>query len=219
MGDLNDELIWNIIGKEKFCSYKFNTKTQNFCRNEFNITGFCSKQSCPISNSNYATIIEKNGEIYLYIKDTTNIRFPDKLWKRFKLSRNFIKSFQEIDLILNLWPKFFVFKSKQRLTKLWQMLLRDKLNKVKKKSSDIYKQKNISRDKVEEIKLIRKIKFENLVEKELLHRFNLGIYGKLYPDNFIKIWRRKLPGLNYSKSFIEGSILGKKIENKKTVVS
>jgi protein MAK16 len=133
MGDLNDELIWNIIGKEKFCSYKFNTKTQNFCRNEFNITGFCSKQSCPISNSNYATIIEKNGEIYLYIKDTTNIRFPDKLWKKFKLSRNFIKSFQEIDLILNLWPKFFVFKSKQRLTKLWQMLLRDKLNKVKKK--------------------------------------------------------------------------------------
>jgi hypothetical protein len=99
------------------------------------------------------------------------------------------------------------------------MLLRDKLNKVKKKSSDIYKQKNISRDKVEEIKLIRKIKFENLVEKELLHRFNLGIYCKLYPDNFIKIWRRKLPGLNYSKSFIEGSILGKKIENKKTVVS
>jgi hypothetical protein len=99
------------------------------------------------------------------------------------------------------------------------MLLRDKLNKVKKKSSDIYKQKNISHDKIEESKLIRKIKFENLVEKELIHRFNLGIYGKLYPDNFIKIWRRKLPHLNYSKFFIERLFLDKKIENKKIVVS
>lgn len=219
MNKLEDELIWTIIGGKGFCSFKFKAKNQNFCRNEYNVTGFCSKQSCPISNSNYATIVGKNGEIFLYLKDTTNTRFPDKLWKKFKLSRNFIKSFQEIDLILNLWPKFFVFKTKQKLTKLWQILLRDKLRKVKKKSLDIIQKTNILCDKTKESRLLRKIKFENLVEKELLHRFNFGIYGELYHCNFIQTWKQRVTYLKYSKVSIEKMISDKKNEKIKTIAN
>ena len=98
MSLLGDEITWNIIGRKGFCSFKYFSKNQYFCKNDLNITGFCSKQSCPISNSKYATVIEKNGEIYLYIKDRLNLRFPDKLWKKFILSRNFMKSLQELDL-------------------------------------------------------------------------------------------------------------------------
>ena len=217
MNKLKDELIWTIIGGKGFCSFKYKARNQNLCRNEYNVTGFCSKQSCPISNSNYATIVGRNGEIFLYLKDATNTRFPDKLWKKFKLSRNFIKSFQEIDLILNLWPKFFVFKTKQKMTKLWQIFLRDKLRKVKKRSLDIYQKTNILYYKTKESKLVRQIKYQNLVEKQLLHRFNLGIYGQLYRSNFIQTWRQKAPHLKYSKLSIEEMISDKKSEKLKTI--
>ena len=93
------------------------------------------------------------------------------------------------------------------------------VEKSKKRSLDIYQKTNILHDKTKETKLIRKIKFENLVEKELLHRFNLGIYGGLYHRNFIQTWKQSVPHLKYSKVFIEKIISDKKNEKIKTIVN
>jgi len=141
MESFQDHIIWELIGGEHFCSFKYYSGTQYFCKNDFNLMGFCSRQYCPLSNSRYATIIEKNGEFYLYIKDKVNSRFPDKVWKKFSLSRNFTKSLQELDLILNLWPKLFVYKTKYRLTKLRQISIRKKLNVIKNHSVNNTKKK------------------------------------------------------------------------------
>ena len=218
MFSAENEIVWKIIGNDSFCSFKFISKNQKFCKNKYNITGFCSKQSCPLSNPKYATVLEKNGEIYLYIKDQFNSRYPDKLWKKFILSRNFLKSLQEVDFLLSVWPKFFVSKTKQKLTKLHQILIRKKLDVMKKKILIATRKNKPFLIKSQEAKLLSKIKFESLIESELLHRLNLGIYGNLYPINPIRIWKKNLSIVKYSKNIKKARVLSdKKIKLKQSI--
>jgi protein MAK16 len=180
----NDDVIWSLIGNKRFCRYKVKTRRQqeNFCLNEYNVTGMCSRQSCPLANSRYATIREAaDGRLYLFIKTIERAHMPRKLWQKIRLSGSYTKALSQIDEHLAMWPKFLVHRAKQRLTKLTQYLLRkQRLESVEKTQLLPVKKKVERRERKQEQRALDAAKLSLTIENELLARLKQGKYGEIF---------------------------------------
>lgn len=170
------------------------TKEQNFCRNEFNVSGLCSRQSCPLANAKYATVKNVDGKLYLYMKTAERAHTPAKLWERIKLSKNYTKALEQVDNHLLYWNKFLIHKCKQRLTRLTQVAITERRLALREDERHYVgvKPKVKRREENRERKALAAAKIEKAIEKELLDRLKSGAYGDKPLNVDEKIWKKVL---------------------------
>lgn len=176
-----DESIWGLIGgKNKFCSHKLPTETQDLCKNENNVTGICEFASCPLANNKYATVREIDGRLYLFKKEPEYVNLPIKSYEKILLNSEYDKALLEIDEILKFWDPYLVHKCKQRLGKLTQYLIR-KHELMMQENRPVLVARRKKAVRIEQVrgrKLVDRLDIEKDVKEELQMRLEAGIFGE-----------------------------------------
>ncbi|UKJ88667.1 hypothetical protein MACJ_001911 [Theileria orientalis] len=178
---MSDDVVWQLI-KNGFCSFRKTTDTKAFCTNIYNVTGLCNHASCPLANSNYATVIEDQGDLLLCLKRVERCHLPRDQWEKIKLSTSNRTGIAEIIEKTKVgFSSHLTEKCKKRFKRLKEVLsnMRSMALSKKVKVTPV-KKKTDRRELIREKKAEIAAKLDRSIEQELLNRLNQGIYGELY---------------------------------------
>ena len=148
------------------------------------MTGLCNRNSCPLSNSRYATVYENKGVCYLKIKTPERAHTPKLLWESIKLDPSYNKALEQIEKEIEFFPKFLKHKCKQRFTRLRQVLVKSR--KMKLEGSEEYQIVSRKAEKREKRRLVKAEKsavIESHIAQELLKNLKEGKYDDIYNIN------------------------------------
>lgn len=190
-----DDMLWHCL-KTGFCSFKVQSKSQILCKNDNNVLGICSKSACSLANSNYATVREHRGVIYLCKKVVERAAFPNKLWEKVRLTGNYEEALAQIDQLLPYWNPKQLHRCKQRYTKIYQYLERARkmATKMRTKKLITLPRKMERREKARENKALIAAKLETNIEMEIMNRVKQGVYGERYKFKDQKVFEEALVG-------------------------
>jgi protein MAK16 len=180
----NDESIWACIGarSDLFCSFKHKVKTPPviFCSNENNLTGICTRVTCPLANSQYATVKEDpaTGKLYLFTKTPERYFTPLRLWEKKELSPSLGESLKMIDEELLHWPKHVINRVKARLVRIRQVRSRARRLAIREETEMLVpiKMKTVRREKAREGYALQAANIEKSVAEELIDRLKNGMF-------------------------------------------
>ena len=179
-----DDVVWQIINNQ-FCSFKIKTPSSTFCRNEYNVTGLCNRQSCPLANSQYATVREFNGRLYLCKKVVERAHLPSKMWEKIALSQNVEEAKGQIEKHLEFWSNFTIAKCQMRVERITE--IQKRMRKLENSPNQPIllpkKSKKVKRDRNRENRALEVSRLETVIEKELVDRLQQGVYGEIYNFN------------------------------------
>jgi len=134
---------------------------------------------------------------------------PAKLWEAVPLGDNFKQALAMVDDQLQYWPDHMVNKVKQRLTKIWQYLIRMRKLRQSLRPQVIGINKKVERrEVVREREALAAAQIEKQIKKELLERLAQNTYGEIYnfaPEAFEEVLNEQTkPDEFYEEEYVEG---------------
>merc|ERR1711991_5264 len=143
------------------------------------VTGICSRTSCPLANSRYATIRPSREGIKLHMKVVERAHTPKELWEKIKLPNDEKEAISEIEKQLKFWPNVIIERCKKRYLRMKEYL--KQIEKLKEKNRPLLvgvKKKIERREKRREYKAKIAAKITENIKKELIERLKTNVYDE-----------------------------------------